>query len=183
MRRRYRIALLFCATSLLVASARRSVVVAGEIEEISSKIRSQTINADSIPATLSAQPATVLEPRDQETTETQTQGAQEYINASEQVSVFGIEMRVDVRKAEREIQGLLVIDVQSTAEAIPLHERDDLIIAVDSTRVTNFADLCEQMRLVRPGEIIYLTVLREGHRVQVPIQVRSAMPPVQDWVR
>jgi len=88
-----------------------------------------------------------------------------------------------VRKAEREIQGLLVIDVQSTAEAIPLHERDDLIIAVDSTRVTNFADLCEQMRLVRPGEIIYLTVLREGHRVQVPIQVRSAMPPVQDWVR
>ena len=92
-------------------------------------------------------------------------------------------MRVDVRNAEHEIQGLLVIGVQSDAETVPLRERDDLIIAVDSTRVTNFADLCEQMRSVRPGEIVYLSILRSGHRVQVPIQVRSALPAVQDWVR
>jgi PDZ domain-containing secreted protein len=105
------------------------------------------------------------------------------MNASEQVSILGVEMRVDARKAEREIQGLLVISVQTDAEAVSLHERDDLIIAVDSKRVTNFADLCEQMRLVQPGEIVYLSILRDGHRVQVPIQVRSAVPPVQDWVR
>jgi hypothetical protein len=39
------------------------------------------------------------------------------------------------------------------------------------------------MRLVRPGEIVYLNVLRDAHRVQVPTQVTSAVPPPQAWVR
>jgi hypothetical protein len=106
MRRRYHIALLFCATSLVTASAPQ-LLVAGETEEISSKVLFQTSNADSILPKLSAQPATVPQHLDRDTT--QTQGYQEYLNASEQISIFGIEMRVDVRKAEREVQGLLVI--------------------------------------------------------------------------
>jgi hypothetical protein len=60
---------------------------------------------------------------DQETTEPEPQGAQEYMDANEQVSVFGVEMRVDTRKVERDIQGLLVIDIEpgSPGAAAGLH--------------------------------------------------------------
>ena len=129
---------------------------------------------------------------DQETTEPEPQGAQEYIDANEQVSVFGVEMRLDTRKVERDIQGLLVIDTEPGSpgaaaglhpfrertrdvlngvgmlaamvfppaivvvpivESVPLHEGYDLIIGVDVTRVSNFANLRERMRMVRPGGI------------------------------
>ena len=55
----------------------------------------------------------------QETTQPEPQGAQEYMDANEQVSVFGIEMRLDARKAERDIQGLLVIDIEPVVPAPP----------------------------------------------------------------
>src|SRR5512146_589175 len=38
-------------------------------------------------------------------------GLREYMDANEQISVFGIDMRVETRKVEKEIQGLLVVDV------------------------------------------------------------------------
>ena len=101
------------------------------------------------------------------------------MDANEQVSVFGIEMRLDTRKVERDIQGLLVINIEPGSpgaaaglhpfrertrdvlngvgmlaamvfppaiavvpivESVPLHEGYDLIIGVDGTRVSNFAD-------------------------------------------
>jgi hypothetical protein len=38
------------------------------------------------------------------------------------------------------------------------------------------------MRNVQPGEIIYLNILRNGRRVQVPMQITSAVPPPESWV-
>ena len=60
---------------------------------------------------------------DQDTSGPEPQGAQEYMDANEQVSVYGIEMRVDTRKVEREVQGLLVIDIEpgSPGAAAGLH--------------------------------------------------------------
>jgi hypothetical protein len=53
-------------------------------------------------------------------------------------------------------------------------ESYDMIIAVDSVRVTNFLDFNDRMRQVEPGDIIYLTVVRNGHRLQVPVKVPDA---------
>jgi S1-C subfamily serine protease len=58
-----------------------------------------------------------------------------------------------------------------------------LIIGVDGSRVTNFLDFYDCMRNVQPGEIVYLNILRNGHRVQVPMQITSAVPPAESWVR
>ena len=109
MRRRHRIALLLCAASLLTASARPRPLVAGETDEISSTLSSQAVHADSIQPAPPAQPSAAPYQMDQEITEPEPQGAQEYMDANEQVSVFGIEMRLDARKAERDIQGALAM--------------------------------------------------------------------------
>jgi S1-C subfamily serine protease len=59
--------------------------------------------------------------------------------------------------------------------AIPLvatlGQNGDLIIAIDSCRVKNAADFEEQMTDSQPGEIVYLTVVRDGNRVQVAVQL------------
>ena len=54
---------------------------------------------------------------------------------------------------------------------MPLGQNGDLIIAVDSCRVTNAVDFEEQMTDVQPGEIVYLTVVRDGNRVQIAVQL------------
>ena len=57
--------------------------------------------------------------------------------------------------------------------AIPLvatlGQNGDLIIAIDSCRVKNAVDFEEQMTDAQPGEIVYLTVVRDGNRVQVAV--------------
>ena len=59
--------------------------------------------------------------------------------------------------------------------AIPLvatlGQNGDLIIAIDSCRVKNAVDFEEQMTDAQPGEIVYLTVVRDGNRVQVAVQL------------
>ena len=216
--------MLLCAAGLLIACTPPRAVLAGDINEISP---SQAVQPGSIVPPPGAQPATApgqsaAYQMDQDTSAPEPPGAQEYMDANEQISVYGIEMRVDTRKAEREVQGLLVIDIEPGSpgasaglhpfrertrdvmngvgmlaamafppamvivpivESVPLHENYDMIIGVDGARVTNFADLWEHMRMVRPGEIVYLNVLRNGHRVQLPMQVTSAVPPPQSWVR
>ncbi len=52
-------------------------------------------------------------------------------------------------------------------------ESYDLIIGVDGARVTNFIDFEERMRNVQPGQLVYLSVVRNGRRIQVAI----SMPP------
>jgi PDZ domain len=53
-------------------------------------------------------------------------------------------------------------------------ESYDMIIAVDGWRVTNFFDFEERMRDVRPGELVYLSVVRNGKRVQITVAVPPA---------
>jgi S1-C subfamily serine protease len=48
-----------------------------------------------------------------------------------------------------------------------------MIIGVDGARVVNYLDFEDRMRDVQPGEIVYLSIVRNGDRVQVPVQVQS----------
>jgi S1-C subfamily serine protease len=159
---------------------------------------------------------------EQNTNEVETPGLKEYMDASEEISLFGIDLRIERRKAEKEIQGLLVVDIapgspgagaglhayrQPTrdilngvgmlatmafppamvvvpiVESVPLGEAYDLIIGVDGARVANFLDFYDCVRNVQPGEIVYLNVLRNGRRVQVPLNITTSLPPPQSWVR
>jgi S1-C subfamily serine protease len=52
-------------------------------------------------------------------------------------------------------------------------ESYDMIIGVDGNRVTNFLDFEEQMRNLVPGELIYLSVVRNGKRIQVEVPVQA----------
>jgi len=50
-------------------------------------------------------------------------------------------------------------------------ESYDMIIGVDGKRVSNFLDFEDQMREAKPGDVVYLSVIRNGTRMQVPVQV------------
>jgi S1-C subfamily serine protease len=54
---------------------------------------------------------------------------------------------------------------------VPLGESYDLIIAVDGWRVMNFIEFEDRMHDLQPGEIVYLSVVHDGKRQQVPVQV------------
>jgi S1-C subfamily serine protease len=49
---------------------------------------------------------------------------------------------------------------------------DDLVVGVDGFRVRNTMELMQCIGDVRPGDTLYLAVVRQGHRVQVPVQLR-----------
>jgi hypothetical protein len=53
-------------------------------------------------------------------------------------------------------------------------ESYDMIIGVDGSRVTNFLDFQDRMRDLQPGEIVYLSVVRNGKRLQVTIPITAA---------
>lgn len=63
-------------------------------------------------------------------------------------------------------------------DQVKIGESYDMIIGVDGTRVTNFLDFADRMRDVQPGQIVYLSIVRNGKRVQVPVHVQSLPPPV-----
>jgi hypothetical protein len=63
------------------------------------------------------------------------------------------------------IIALPVIDYTEVGESY------DMIIGVDGSRVTNFADFEERMRNVQPGELVYFSVVRNGKRIQIPVPV------------
>jgi len=58
--------------------------------------------------------------------------------------------------------------------SLPIGRDGDLIIAVDGSRVTNVVDFEDDIRDAQPGEILYLTVVRAGAR----LQLRVFIPPV-----
>jgi hypothetical protein len=62
-------------------------------------------------------------------------------------------------------------------DQVHVAESYDLIIGVDGSRVTNFLDFEDRMRDVQPGEIVYLSIVRNGDRVQVPVQLPSTIQP------
>jgi S1-C subfamily serine protease len=60
-------------------------------------------------------------------------------------------------------------------QAVPLGETYDLIIAVDGWRVMNFIEFEDRLHDLQPGEIVYLSVIRDGRRQQIPVQVSKDM--------
>ncbi len=68
--------------------------------------------------------------------------------------------------------------VAPLADQVSIGDTYDLIIGVDGTRVTNFLDFEDRIREVQPGEIVYLNIVRNGTRMQVPVNVPAnlAMP-------
>ena len=220
MRRWNRMILLLYAASLFIGRSHPGRLLAADIAVISSTPTSQVDRTNSLRPSASSQVAPYQ--MEQNTSAPEAPGLKEYMDANEQISVLGIDLRVETRKAEKEIQGLLVIDIAPgtpgaaaglhpyrqpvrdvlngvgmlatmafppavvvvpIVASVPLREAYDLIIGVDGARVTNFLDFYDCMRNVQPGEIIYLNILRNGRRVQVPMQITSAMPPPESGMR
>lgn len=50
-------------------------------------------------------------------------------------------------------------------------ESYDLIVGVDGERVSNVLEFEDRMRDVKPGDIVYLSLIRDGSRIQVPVHV------------
>jgi|SRR5690348_11563372 PDZ domain-containing protein len=213
-------ATLLLAASLLIATTRPGRIFAAENAEVLSVPASQAVDTNRLQPSPGA--ATAPEQMEQNANLIEPPGLQEYLDASEEISLFGMDLRIEQRKAEKEIQGLLIVDlapgspgmaaglhpyrqptrdflngvgmlatmafppavvVVPIVESVPLNEAYDLIIGVDGARVTNFMDFYYCMRDVRPGEVVYLNLLRNGKRVQVPLRITSALPPPQSWVR
>jgi hypothetical protein len=60
-------------------------------------------------------------------------------------------------------------------DQLHIGETYDMIIGVDGARVTNFLQFEDRMRDVQPGEIVYLSIVRDGARMQVPVKIPSNM--------
>ena len=69
--------------------------------------------------------------------------------------------------------GLSVIVIPAI-DYMQVGESYDLIIGVDGSRVTNFLDFQDRMRDLQPGEIVYLSVVRNGKRLQVTLPVTAS---------
>jgi PDZ domain len=68
--------------------------------------------------------------------------------------------------------GLSVIVIPAI-DYMQVGESYDLIIGVDGSRVTNFLDFQDRMRDLQPGELVYLSVVRDGKRLQVTMPVTT----------
>jgi hypothetical protein len=67
--------------------------------------------------------------------------------------------------------GGLAVVVIPALDYMQVGESYDLIIGVDGSRVTNFLDFQDRMRDLQPGEVVYLSVVRNGKRMQVTMPV------------
>jgi len=70
--------------------------------------------------------------------------------------------------------GGLSVVVIPALDYMQVGENYDMIIGVDGSRVTNFLDFQDRMRDLQPGEIVYLSVLRDGKRIQITLPVTAA---------
>jgi PDZ domain len=69
--------------------------------------------------------------------------------------------------------GGLSVVVIPAIDYMQVGESYDMIIGVDGSRVTNFLDFQDRIHDLQPGEIIYLSVLRDGKRLQVTMPVTT----------
>jgi PDZ domain len=69
--------------------------------------------------------------------------------------------------------GGLSVVVIPALDYMQVGESYDMIIGVDGSRVTNFLDFQDRMRDLQPGEIVYLSVVRDGKRMQVTLPVTA----------
>ncbi len=70
--------------------------------------------------------------------------------------------------------GGLSVVVIPALDYMQVGESYDMIIGVDGSRVTNFLDFQDCTRNLQPGELIYLSVVRNGKRLQVTMPVSAA---------
>jgi S1-C subfamily serine protease len=56
-------------------------------------------------------------------------------------------------------------------ESTQAGESYDLIVGVDGKRVTDPLDFEDCLRDLQPGEIVYLSIVRNGERVQLPVPI------------
>lgn len=221
MRGWIRITILLCATNLLIPAVPARHAFAADSATLSQTPASQW-SSNSLRPSAGRQ---VVLPRyrmEQGAQEPESPGLRQYLASSEEISLLGMSLRRDERKAGQEIQGLLIVDVApgspaanaglhsfrqpardvvnaasmlatmifppavvvgAIAGSLPLGEDYDLIIGVDGSRVTNFVNFYECMRDVRPGEIVYLNILHNGLRMQIPLRVTTPVPSAESWVR
>ncbi len=211
---------ILAAGLLIDVSSRPQHLLAAETAEITAMPASQTNTSDYQPPSASSR-VTSYQVR-QNTLRVEPPGLQEYMEAADEISLFGIDLRRDQRGTDKNIQGLMVEDVAAGSpgaaaglrphrhvvrdvvrgvgvfavmafppavmalpivDVVPAGENYDMIIGVDGSRVTNFAELYYSVRDVQPGEIIYLNILRDGHRVQLPLRVTTSLPPPEAWVQ
>jgi len=59
-------------------------------------------------------------------------------------------------------------------EGTQVGESYDMIIGVDGKRVTNYLDFEDQTRDAKPGDVVYLSVIRNGKRMQIPVHLPAA---------
>lgn len=59
--------------------------------------------------------------------------------------------------------------------SVPIQESYDLIIAVDGWRVMDFTEFEDHLHDLQPGEIVYLSVIRDGERKQIQVQIPQNM--------
>ena len=59
-------------------------------------------------------------------------------------------------------------------EGTHMGESYDMIIGVDGKRVTNYLDFEDQIRDAKPGDVVYLSVVRNGKRIQTPVHLPLA---------
>ena len=67
--------------------------------------------------------------------------------------------------------GGLAVVVIPALDYMQVGESYDMIIGVDGSRVTNFLDFQDRIRDLQPGEVVYLSVVRNGKRLQVTMPV------------
>ena len=60
-------------------------------------------------------------------------------------------------------------------------ESYDMIIGVDGSRVTNYLDFEDRMHDVRPGEIVYLSIIRNGKRSQMKVFLPPTLANTTTW--
>jgi S1-C subfamily serine protease len=60
-------------------------------------------------------------------------------------------------------------------DQVRLGESYDLIIGVDGVRVTNFLDFQDRLRDVQAGEVVYLSIVRNGERKQIAVPVPETL--------
>jgi S1-C subfamily serine protease len=69
--------------------------------------------------------------------------------------------------------GGLSIVVIPAIDYMQVGESYDMIIGVDGSRVTNFLDFQDRIHDLQPGEVVYLSVLRDGKRIQLTMPVTT----------
>jgi hypothetical protein len=69
--------------------------------------------------------------------------------------------------------GGLSVLVIPALDYMQVGESYDMIIGVDGSRVTNFLDFQDRMRDLQPGEVVYLSILRDGKRLQLTMPVTA----------